>query len=115
MKVVPNAVLVHQFPFLILGDLGMRLRFRVSEYALLTYFSGHLPKAHRRGRGLGEGVRGRRRGMGRGAGDLKTKTEILKKRRLKEFQDARRKLKAKKRKTTGGQKGKTPRTGTRQR
>lgn len=53
--------------------------------------------------------------MGRGAGDLKTKTEILKKRRLKEFQDARRKLKAKKRKTTGGQKGKTPRTGTRQR
>ena len=50
------------------------------------------------------------RRRGRNTGDLKTKTEILKKRRLKEFQNARRKLRGKRRKMSGGQKGKGPRT-----
>lgn len=57
------------------------------------------------GRGRGSSRRGRN------TGNLKTKTEILKKRRLKEFQDARRKLRGRRRKMTGGQKGKGPRTG----
>ena len=59
-------------------------------------------------------MRGRSRGSNRrggNTGNLKTKTEILKKRRLKEFQDARRKLRGKRRKMAGGQRGKGPRTG----